>query len=263
MKKILLNEINIRSLIKLDNQGTKSTIYRDKNNVSCFKIFDNDLSNYERNIMYSKFNAIINDGIDNRHLLLPKIAIVDKNNNFCGYINNFIPNSQDIGNKYYYTKGVIDTGKIFKATKNASKALREIHDLNLVLRDLNYGNILEDNKNNIYFCDLDDCKYGVYDGIYIAAPLGPYLDGEIININQNSDRFSMMICFLVTIFNKDVNNIGYKEYDELSEKLQTLKNMRHYFELAKKHEYDFRYFPYIDELIDKNDKVKIRKKWRF
>ena len=63
----------------------------------------------------------------------------------------------------------------------------------------------------------------------------------------------MLLCFIFSIFYKEIFEIDEYEYDKLSEKIKTLKNMKKIFVELKKRYKDLPYIPYMDELIEKDE----------
>ena len=72
-------------------------------------------------------------------------------------------------------------------------------------------------------------------------------------VDYNFDRLSMLLSTFLTIFEKETQNISEFEYDVLSEKIKTLKNLRSIFIKLKKRMDDIPEIPYIDEFIENEE----------
>ena len=57
------------------------------------------------------------------------------------------------------------------------------------------------------------------------------------------------------IFNKEVHELSIKEYDEVSEKIKTLKNIRKLFIKLKETELKIPEVPYINDYIEKETHI--------
>lgn len=259
MDKLYKSDINFDLLKKLPNQGTTSIVYKDKESKRCYKIF-RDLSCFEKSEIYLKFIEIYDDDIYEEGLLLPKTAIIDESG-LSGYVCDYVEDSIDLGNKYETDEEIkiIDTKELSISIKNTSQLLEKAHSHNLIIQDLNFGNILEDKNNKTYFCDFDQCKYNGYQGEYVSAPLGRFTGFRYINISKNTDNLSLLLGYLGLLFQKDVRNVSKREYDKLKERLQTLKNIEPYFNILLKDGIAYHGYPYLHDFIDdKDEKILIK-----
>lgn len=257
MDKLYKSDINFDILEKLPNQGTTSIVYRDKESKRCYKIF-RDLSCFEKSEIYHKFIEIYDDNIYEEGLLLPEIAIIDESG-LLGYVCDYVEDSIDLGTKYETNKNVIDTKTLSNSIKNASLLLEKAHSHNLIIQDLNFENILEDKNKKTYFCDFDQCKYNGYQGEYVSATLGRFTGFRYINISKNTDNLSLLLGYLGLLFQKDVRNVSKREYDMLSERLVTLKNIEPYFNILLKDGIAYHGYPYLHDFIDdKDEKILIK-----
>lgn len=257
MDKLYKSDINFSLLEKLPNQGTTSVVYKDKENKKCYKIF-RDLSYFEKSKIYYKFIEIFEDDVKEEGLLLPEIAIIDESG-LSGYVCDYVEDSIDLGTKYETDKEIIDTKDLSSSIKNASQLLERTHSHNLIIQDLNFGNILEDKNNKAYFCDFDQCKYNGYQGEYVSAPLGRFTGFKYINITKSTDNLSLLLGYLGLLFQKDVRNISKREYDKLKERLKTLKNIEPYFNILLNDGITYHHYPYLHDFIDdKDEKILIK-----
>ena len=150
MEQIKLKDINLDSLKKLQQQGTKSTMYR--NGTSCIKMLDGFYEE-EKDALFKKFLDM--EGIEIENVLLPKELIVS-NGKLEGYTMDYFP-SVSLTDKFEVR--YVDTKKLFDYVYKASKILRDIHRNGIICQDLSFENILVDENGNVKFCDLDGCSY--------------------------------------------------------------------------------------------------------
>ena len=69
-----------------------------------------------------------------------------------------------------------------------------------------------------------------------------------------------MLCTLHTIFGVEIDNVSMYDYDFISERVDTLRNMREFVIEIKKRNNFIPEVPYMDEVIKIYSKKKIRLK---
>lgn len=258
METIDIKEIDFDSLNKFTYQGNNSITYVDKNKEKFYKKITG-LRNWELMDLHNKLLKIEEDGFHHERIILPEILLMD-NDLLKGYITKYIKDATDIGIKYNNIKK-LDVKSFMNAIYKTSLLLKETHDKGLIIQEMNFGNILEDNLKNIYFCDLDSCKYDRYETEFISFPLFNYIGCiKSFNANQSIDNFSLYLSMLVVLFNEDINNLSQKKYDEMAEKYDFLNDTKQIFKEVKYHVSDIYDFPYIHEIISEEDISKIKVK---
>lgn len=249
MEKIQIKDINFSTLQKLKQQGTKSTIYRSDN--MCYKILDG-LYVDEKKELYCKFLEM--DGIQIDNVLLPKQLIV-QNDELLGYTMDYFADSMPLSDKFLFR--YVNCKETFNYVLKASQILRDIHSHGIFCQDLSFDNILVNDNGKIVFCDLDGCSYGSYVSPFISVIMKNFFvdyRDEKMFLTTNLDRITMMISFCYWVYGKELQNLTKKEYRKLSNKLDTFKNIKQYANELMDKTTSIGEIPYLDELIDPNDK---------
>lgn len=255
METIKYSDIDFKSLEKLKSQGTKATLY--KNDNECIKILDG-LYDVEKKALYRKFLDM--DGIKIENVLMPKKLII-KNDKLQGFTMDYFPNSTSLFDKYLTR--YVNTNELLKDVFKASKILRTIHDNNIICQDLSFDNILVDEDDKIVYCDIDGCSYLNHISPFISVLLKHLLIDyrkEKITISYNLDRISMFISLYYLMYLEEIQNLNKKKYDELSNKITTLKNTEKYVNMLLDKTNFINDIPYLDELINLEDDFVINRK---
>ena len=243
MEQINLKDINLNSLKKLQQQGTKSTIYR--NGTSCIKMLDGFYEE-EKDALFKKFLDM--EGLEIENVLLPKELIVS-NGKLEGYTMDYFP-SVSLNSKFEVRQ--VDTKVLFDYVYKASKILREIHRNGIICQDLSFENILVDDNGNVKFCDLDGCSYKDNVSPFVSFIMKKYFIDyrkEQILLCTNLDRVGMMLSFFFIVYAKELQKLNRKSYSKLAEKSNTLEEMRKYANLLLHRSNPVPAIPYLDELI--------------
>lgn len=243
MEQIKLKDINLNSLKKLEQQGTKSTIYR--NGTSCIKMLDGFYEE-EKDALFKKFLDM--EGLEIDNVLLPKELIVS-NGKLEGYTMDYFP-SVSLNSKFEVRQ--VDTKVLFDYVYKASKILREIHRNGIICQDLSFENILVDDNGNVKFCDLDGCSYKDNVSPFVSLIMKRYFIDyrkEQILLCTNLDRVGMMLSFFFIVYAKELQKLNRKSYSKLAEKSNTLEEMRKYANLLLDRSNPVPAIPYLDELI--------------
>lgn len=253
MDKININDINFNKIKMINTEATQSIIYRDiKYYYKIFKYY-----NHRDSLMLNYLFREL-DGINIEGLLLPKYLITD-NNNICGYITDNV-GAKSLDMIYTENKN-LDCKKFFEIMKKASILLKKLHEEKIVVCDFNISNILVDKKHNIYLCDIESFKYKGVTSDYVSKLLFLFTyeyRNEMIDINENSDRLSLLLEFLQVIYilaTYEINNDYYDYYTYIN----TLNNIKPIFKDIMNQEKDIGEIPYLDELITL-DNYKINRK---
>ena len=167
MEKINIKDININSLQRLANQGSKSITYTDGN--TCYKVLTG-LYTDEKKVLEDKFQELSSLHIDK--VLMPKDLIV-KDGLLEGYTMDYFKDSKNLSD--FYSKRFYNIKDLFESLKEASKILRKIHDSGIIYQDLSFENILINKDREIRFCDIDGCSYKYYNTPFISLLLKCFL----------------------------------------------------------------------------------------
>lgn len=243
MEQIKLKDINLNSLKKLEQQGTKSTVYR--NGTSCIKMLDGFYEE-EKDALFKKFLDM--EGLEIENVLLPKELIVS-NGKLEGYTMDYFP-SVSLNDKFEVRH--VDTKVLFDYVYKASKILREIHRNGIICQDLSFENILVDDNGNVKFCDLDGCSYKDNVSPFVSLIMKRYFIDyrkEQLLLCTNLDRVGMMLSFFYIVYAKELQKLNRKSYSKLAEKSNTLEEMRKYANLLLDRSNPVPEIPYLDELI--------------
>ena len=243
MEQIKLKDINLNSLKKLEQQGTKSTVYR--NGTSCIKLLDGFYEE-EKDALFKKFLDM--EGLEIENVLLPKELIVS-NGKLEGYTMDYFP-SVSLNSKFEVRQ--VDTKVLFDYVYKASKILREIHRNGIICQDLSFENILVDDNGNVKFCDLDGCSYKDNVSPFVSLIMKRYFIDyrkEQLLLCTNLDRVGMMLSFFFVVYAKELQKLNRKSYSKLAEKSNTLEEMRKYANLLLDRSNPVPAIPYLDELI--------------
>lgn len=243
MEQIKLKDINLNSLKKLEQQGTKSTVYR--NGTSCIKMLDGFYEE-EKDALFKKFLDM--EGLEIDNVLLPKELIVS-NGKLEGYMMDYFP-SVSLNSKFEVRQ--VDTKVLFDYVYKASKILREIHRNGIICQDLSFENILVDDNGNVKFCDLDGCSYKDNVSPFVSLIMKRYFIDyrkEQILLCTNLDRVGMMLSFFFIVYAKELQKLNRKSYSKLAEKSNTLEEMRKYANALLDRSNPVPEIPYLDELI--------------
>ena len=248
MEKIQFKDIDFSKLQKLEQQGTKATLYKNEN--ICYKILDG-LYEEEKDALCRKLLDM--DGIKIENVILPKQLII-QDNKLQGYTMDYFEDSKPLSDKFMIR--YVDSKKLFDYVSKASKILRNIHSKKIICQDLSFENILVKEDGKVAYCDLDGCSYKNHIAPFISMLMKRFLIDyrkENISIDYNLDRISMMISFYCLVYAKELQKLTKKEYHKLSDKITTLENTRIYANILSDRSIPIRYIPYLDELIDYND----------
>lgn len=252
METIKFQEINLSALRKLHSQGTQSTIYTDE--IICYKFLDSLYPNEKRDL-YKKFLDM--DGIKINDVLLPQNLIIE-DDNLKGYTMKYFANSMPLSHKFL--KRYFNCNELFVYVEKASRILRNIHNNGIVCQDLSFENILVDDDGNIMFCDIDSCTYKEHSSPFLSALLKGFLvdfRNSKVSTKEDIDKISMILSFYLIIYGEVLQKITKKQYHTLSDKIQTLENLRDIANILVDKRCPIIDIPYMDEVIDLNDDYEI------
>lgn len=248
MDKINIKDINLSSLERLSQQGTKSTIYRDGNR--CIKILDRFLDE-EKEDLFKKFLEM--DGISIDGVLFPKELIVN-GDKLEGYTMDYFNSSIPLSDRFMVRH--VDCKLLFDYVYKASKILRELHKNDIICQDLSFENILVDINGNVKFCDLDGCSYKGSLSPFISILMKRFFINyrkEQMVLNPNLDRISMLLSFFFIVYAKEIQKLSKKQYHKLSDEISTLDNLRGCANMLVDRSNHIGEIPYLDEMINLDD----------
>lgn len=204
---------------------------------------------------------MLGDGAKIDNVILPESKIVN-GSLISGYSMRYVKESLIL---FEFAKRGKNINDFLRIVYEVSLTLRKIHNdpRNIVVGDLSFSNIIFDKNFNHYFVDLDGCTIGDIPSERLCFLLWDYVRYRGMyrfDVDKNSDAFSLMLCTLHTIFGVGVDNISMYDYDFVSERVETLKNMRDFVIEMKKRNNFIPEVPYMDEVIKIPSKKKIRLK---
>ncbi len=255
MEKIKFKEIDLSTLHKLQSQGTQSTIYTD--GIIGYKFLDG-LFPYEKRELYKKFLDM--DGIKIDGVILPQSLIIEEGT-LRGYTMKYFANSMPLSDKFL--KRYFNCNELLVYTEKASRILRNIHNNGIIYQDLSFENILIDNFGNIAFCDIDGCTYKRHTSPFISMLLKEFLIDyrhSKVFINKDLDKLSMILSFYLIMYGESLERITKRQYNILSNKIQTLKNLRNIANTLINKSNSIPALPYMDEVIDLSDDYVVDRK---
>lgn len=252
MRMIYLEDINLSKLHKI--KGTshqESTLFHDK--TTAYKIF-NDLEKQARERKQIKVE-LLGDGVSLPNTLMPKEEL------FYGHIDEFEGYTMDYKKrtKTLYQKFLEgrDITFFLDIIYNVSKSYQTIHTdpRNIVMSDVHAGNIIIDKEFIPYIIDIDSCKIDGVRNESIPLSLKYYLQNrnlytsiKEVETTPNTDRLCFFMMVLGIIFRKHIDNIHQCEYDEKTEEIIMLKEIRNLFVEIKKSS-TIPEVPYFHEVI--------------
>ena len=256
MDKINIKELDWSKLRKCQNQGSLSTVYIQDD--ICIKILDK-LYPSEREQILDKFLAM--NGIKIDGVIFPKDLIM-QDGNLLGYTMDYFQDSTSL-NDYFTATRFVNCKDIFKAIIKASEILREIHKYDIKVQDLSFENILINSQGEVKYIDFDGCQYQNYESPFLSDILHKYMfdyrKQEFCNMTKNTDRLSFLLAFYNLMYLKELQNISDKKYNQLSNHISTLNNIKRLANHLKDKNKRIPSIPYMDELINREDDYTIKR----
>mgnify|MGYP001623001552 FL=1 len=256
MDKINIKELDWSKLRKCQNQGSLSTVYIQDD--ICIKILDK-LYPSEKEQILDKFLAMNDIKIDG--VVFPKDLIV-QDGNLLGYTMDYFQDSTSL-NDYFTTTRFVNCKDIFNAVMKASEILREIHKYDIKVQDLSFENILINNQGEVKYIDIDSCQYQNYESYFLSNILHKYMFDyrrqEFCNMTKNTDRLSFLLAFYNLMYLKELQNISDKKYNQLSNHISTLNNIKRLANHLKDKNKRIPSIPYMDDLINRDDDYTIKR----
>lgn len=250
MEKLEFNKLDLNKLQELEGVLCSNKLYID--NEYLYKIFNLEIVD-EDQVDEIKRKISLFDSINLDFLVTPEKCFYDGDTLKC-VASKFIKNSETI-NDLAIRKGV---SYALDNIIDASKKLRKLHycGKNIVVGDMHFDNIIVDDKNKVYFIDVEG--YGIEDfkPTFIPNVTSSFYDW--MNYRQkrdmNMDRVSFLLSLFGVVFEKNIMSIGEYTYDEKSEQLTFLKDLKEVFEDLKYIYHTVPDMPYLYELLPKKVK---------
>lgn len=256
MDKINIKELDWSKLRKCQNQGSLSTVYIQDD--ICIKILDK-LYPSEKEQILDKFLAM--EGIKIDGVIFPKELIM-QDGKLQGYTMDCFKDSTSL-NDYFTATRFVNCKDIFKAIIKASEILREIHKYDIKVQDLSFENILINSQGEVKYIDFDGCQYQNYESPFLSDILHKYMfvyrKQEFCNMTKNTDRLSFLLAFYNLMYLKELQNISDKKYNQLSDHISTLNNIKRLANHLKDKNKRIPSIPYMDELINRDDDYTIKR----
>ena len=256
MDKINIKEFDWSKLRKCQNQGSLSTVYIQDD--ICIKILDK-LYPSEKEQILDKFLAM--NGIKIDGVIFPKDLIM-QDGKLQGYTMDYFQDSTSL-NDYFTATRFVNCKDIFKAIIKASEILREIHKYDIKVQDLSFENILINNQGEVKYIDIDSCQYQNYESYFLSNILHKYMfdyrKQEFCNMTKNTDRLSFLLAFYNLMYLKELQNISDKKYNQLSNHISTLNNIKRLANHLKDKNKRIPSIPYMDDLINRDDDYTIKR----
>ncbi len=257
MKELDSTILNGAKLLRVKKNSEADILYKGD---TIYKVFK-DISKLGRIGKERKIEILSSLQLDN--FVLPKDKIITRMDKrmFYGYSMNYIKSSKTLSE--YSRKLNYDLNKYFYLLSKISITLKKLHNLpeNIVLGDLNFYNILVDKNLKYYFIDLDSAKIGCYKNDRVPVLTGNYSTyrREMLKVDSNFDRLSMLLQLLDSIFNKNIYEISKYEYDKKSERIKYLRRIRSLVRELQKCDRKVPYIPYLYEVFGDIQKVNNKK----
>lgn len=252
MDKIDVNEIDFSKLNKLDVESSENTVYLDDKDEKIYKIFlskDLDLSKKKEENLEA-----LNDIKGDINIVIPENKIMC-NGVLIGTIERYIK-GDDLRDSNIYDKILF--------CLDMSKTLEEIHKENIVVSDINPGNVRIGEDKKAYYIDILNAGINGSSPLATSKILLNYIRNvklDTKNVTKELDRITMMMLIFETLFNKEFYYITYYEYMSRAEKIKTLMDLVSYYEVIRTNQKNID-MPYLHEIISDCDVKKYKKEMR-
>ncbi len=243
---------------------SESDIYvKDK---TLYKIFNGEgykpreLSSYLRK--KEKKIEIISELKNFPHVIFPQDKLFKINGKiklFCGYSMDYLDSSITLKEASHY----LDIKVFIQLLSRISITLKKIHRRGegIVIANLSFFNILVseiESTLDYFFIDLDGALIGKdlkEDRIALLTKEYSSYRNVRLKINRNFDRLTFLLYFLESVFEKSIIEVSMYEYDEMSERVNILRDLRNLIIELKKNEGTVPSVPYLHEVIGSLNKT--------
>lgn len=259
MREIVIDDNYLSRLNKLEPElHSESNLYY--NDRTLFKVFTCEDISSKSFISYlnkkEKKIELLSSLKDIPHVILPQDKLVKMNGRrklFAGLTMEYIDSSVTL----YEASRCLDLKVLFNLLRRISVTLKKIHKRSegIVIGDCSFYNILVTEIDSIleyFFIDFDGVLIGKEfknDRIaFLTKEYSRYRNARL-KINKNYDRLTFLLYFLEMIFDKTITEVSMYQYDEMSEKVGVLKDLRSLVLELKKVEGTVPEVPYLHEVI--------------
>ena len=217
------------------------------------------LTDEEKKDMLKKFELI--GDIDLDGVLTPIDLIVD-GKKLERYSMNFFPYSLNVA-EYFRKRKEVKISDLNSIFIRSAKILKGVHDKRLIYQDVSNDNILVSNRTGeVAFCDFESCAYKsingkkIIEGPFYSRDLSDYIEDykdDYLSPSTNNDRLSLLLAYLRLIFGENIPNISEYKYDELSERVHSLRELKNIIEALKERDAVIPEVPYLDDVLEKDE----------
>ena len=217
------------------------------------------LTDEEKRDMLKKFELI--GDIDLDGVLTPIDLIVD-GKKLERYSMNFFPYSLNVA-EYFRKRKEVKISDLNSIFIRSAKILKGVHDKRLIYQDVSNDNILVSNRTGeVAFCDFESCAYKsingkkIIEGPFYSRDLSDYIEDykdDYLSPSTNNDRLSLLLAYLRLIFGDNIPNISEYQYDELSDRIHSLRELKNIIEALKARDADIPEIPYLDDVLEKDE----------
>ena len=217
------------------------------------------LTDEEKRDMLKKFELIGDIELDG--VLTPIDLIVD-GKKLERYSMNFFPYSLNVA-EYFRKRKEVKISDLNSIFIRSAKILKGVHDKRLIYQDVSNDNILVSNRTGeVAFCDFESCAYKsingkiIIEGPFYSRDLSDYIEDykdDYLSPSTNNDRLSLLLAYLRIIFGDNIPNISEYKYDELSDRIHSLRELKNIIEALKERDAVIPEVPYLDDVLEKDE----------
>lgn len=236
---------------RLSVSSGEAILYKDGNELyKMFELLDEDALKIKLDKLIALDKSPVPGGLKTEKLLFRTDGCSKKEKMVC------------YSRKYIEGKTLLDYFKedIFLSLNlltEVSKTLELIHkdSRNIVISDFQFRNILIDNDLKHYFIDLDSCMIEGIKTFCYPSHLTIYAKNRNVKgdlsqyLSLKSDKVCLMLSLFSVLFNKYLDNISMYEYDEKSEQISVLRDLKDIFLFLQNKDLFIPDIPYYHEII--------------
>lgn len=259
MREIIVSDNYLSGLTMLNPElHSESDLYYIDNTL--YKVFVNNGYKPREFMTYlnkkEKKIDLLSNLKDIPHAILPQDKLVKMNGkrkSFTGYTMEYL----DSGITLYEASRYLDIKSLLQLLSRISVTLKKIHKRSegIIFGDISFYNILITEIESVldyFFIDFDGVLIGKdFKNDRIALLTKDYTEYRSVRlkINKNFDRLTFLLCFLESIFNKTITEVSMYQYDEMSERIEILRDLRNLIIELKKTEGTVPDIPYFHEIL--------------
>ncbi len=221
------------------------------------------LTDEEKRDMLKKFELIGDIDLDG---VLTPIDLIVEGKKLERYSMNFFPYSLNVA-EYFRKRKEVKISDLNSIFIRSAKILKGVHDKRLIYQDVSNDNILVSNRTGeVAFCDFESCAYKsingkkIIEGPFYSRDLSDYIEDykdDYLSPSTNNDRLSLLLAYLRLIFGDNIPNISEYKYDELSDRIHSLRELKNIIEALKERDAVIPEIPYLDDVLEKDESYTI------